>query len=286
MKDFGKRIVFFLAAALLLAGTASANSAPPDCRVAVTVVNGPEEAYYLDLLEELSETVSVRDGKGPGGLDPALESLTRQAVPEGWQACTLSEDNSHSFSGDMAGENGVHIFHGWDMPREFRVLIVTASGESWVSEPLAREILNSSVRVDWEGKTVRITPKWVALGIQFLSTLIPTLVIEGLVLIAFGLASRRNWLVFLVVNLVTQGILSAMLALPLAQGGFGMLPFFLLFLIPGELVIAVVEANIYRHWFRGRSHRRAFWYGFAANGASYALGWVVVNLVWAGLISL
>lgn len=65
-----------------------------------------------------------------------------------------------------------------------------------------------------------------------------------------------------------------------------MLPFFLLFLIPGELVIAVVEANIYRHWFRGRSHRLAFWYGFAANGASYALGWVVVNLVWAGLISL
>ena len=52
---------------------------------------------------------------------------------------------------------------------------------------MAREILNSSVRVDWEGKTVRITPKWVALGIQFLSTLIPTLVIEGLVLIAFGL---------------------------------------------------------------------------------------------------
>ena len=91
------------------------------------------------------------------------------------------------------------------MPREFRVLVVTASGESWVSEPLAREILNSSVRVDWEGKTVRITPKWVALGIQFLSTLIPTLVIEGLVLIAFGLASKRNWLVFLVVNLATQG---------------------------------------------------------------------------------
>ena len=92
MKGFGKRIVFFLAAALLLAGTASANSAPPDCRVAVTVVNGPEEAYYLDLLEELSETVRVRDGKGPKGLYPALESLTRQAVPEGWQACTLSED--------------------------------------------------------------------------------------------------------------------------------------------------------------------------------------------------
>ena len=110
--------------------------------------------------------------------------------------------------------------------------------------------------------------------------------IEGLVLIAFGLASKRNWLGFLVVNLATQGILSAMLALPLAQGGFGMLPFFLLFLIPVELVIAVVEANIYRHWFRGRSRRRAFWYGFAANGASYALGWVVVNLVWSGLISL
>lgn len=107
------------------------------------------------------------------------------------------------------------------MPREFRVLIVTASGESWISEPLAREILNSSVRVDWEGKTVRITPKWVALGIQFLSTLIPTLVIEGLVLIAFGLASSRNWLVFLVVNLATQGILSAMLDVGASAGAGG-----------------------------------------------------------------
>lgn len=286
MKQFGKCFVLCCLFAALLSQTALANSAPPDYRVAVKVVHGPEEPYYLDLLEQLGETVRVRDGKGPEGLDPALESMMRQAVPEGWQACTLSDDNSYSFSGDAAGENGVHIFHGWDMPSEFRILIVTRSGESWVSEPMEREVLNSFIKVDWKAGTARITPKWISVGAQFLSTLLPTLVIEGLFLIAFGLASKRNWLVFLMVNLVTQGVLSAVLANPLAQGGFRMVPFFLLFLIPAELLIAAVEANIYRHWFRGRTPRRAFWYGIAANGASYALGWVAVNLVWSGLISL
>lgn len=284
MKRFGRFFVLCCLFAALLSQTALANSAPPDYRVAVKVVNGPEELYYLDLLEQSDEETEVFEREG---MELELLEAMKEAAPDGWRPCTISmtQQGTH-FSGDLTGENGLHVFHGWDTPETFRILIVTRSGESWVSEPMEREVLNSSVRVDWKAGTARITPKWISAGIQFLSTLLPTLLIEGLVLIAFGLASKRNLLVFLAVNLVTQGALSAVLAIPLAQGGFRMVPFYLIFLIPAELLIAAIEANIYRHWFRGGTPRRAFWYGFAANGASYATGWVAVNLVWAGLISL
>lgn len=284
MKQFGRCFVLCCLFAALLSQTALANSAPPDHRVAVKVVNGPEELYYLDLLEQSEEEIEIYKREG---MDPELLEAMKEAAPDGWQPYTISmAQRGNHFSGDLAGENGMHVFHGWDTPEIFRILIVTKSGERWVSEPMEREVLNSSVKVDWKAGTARITPKWISVGAQFLSTLLPTLVIEGLFLIAFGLASKRNWLVFLIVNLVTQGVLSAVLANPLAQGGFRMVPFYLIFLIPAELLIAAIEANIYRYWFRGQTSRRAFWYGFAANGASYALGWTAVNLVWAGLISL
>lgn len=276
MKRFGSCFLLFCFFAVLLSPMASANSAPRDYRVAVKVVNGPEDVYYLDLLEEI---VRKRRGKGPEGLDQELADMMRQAVPKGWQACTLVQSDPERYVGDLEGENGVHIFHGWDTPRVFRILIVTKSGESWISEPMERQVLNSSVKVDWEAKTARITPKWVSVGMQFLSTFIPALLIEGLVLIAFRLASKRNWLVFLVVNLVTQGALSAIMANGLAQGGFGAMPYFLILFIPAELLIAVAEANIYENWFRTQVPTRALWYGFTANAASYALGWAAVNLL-------
>lgn len=284
MKRHGVKFLLLCLVALCLTDTASANSAPPDYRVAVKVINGPEELYYLDLLEQ-------SDGKAEifrrEGIDQELLKAMKEASPDGWRPCMMSTSQwEDHFSGDLEGENGFHIFHGWHTPKVFRILIVTKSGESWVSEPMERQVLNSSVTVDWEARTAKLSPKWIAMGIQLLSTLLPTLGIEGLVLLAFGLASRRNWLVFLTVNLATQGTLSFYLSSALVQGGFHMLPYFLVFLFPVELLIAAVEANIYKHWLRGCSRRRAFWYGFAANGSSYVLGWVVVNLVWAGLISL
>lgn len=283
MKRVERSLALFCAAVLLLAGTAYANSAPPDYRVEVKVVNRPEEVYYLDLLERSD---GGRMGNPPQGLDQELLSAMEQAEPPGWRACTLFAVGDH-YDGDIVGKNGVHVFHGMDTPKVFRILIVTKSGESWVSEPMEREVMQSVVTVDWEKGTAKMSPKWAAFSIQLLATLIPTLVVEGIVLLAFGLGSKRNWLVFLIVNLATQGALSAFLASQLIQREFFYtMSFALLLMIPVELMIAAVEANIYRYKFQGCSGRRAFWYGITANAASYALGWIAVELVFHGLISL
>lgn len=283
MKKLGNILVLFLLTAVLLAETALANSAPPDYRVEVKVVNGPNELYYLDLLEEAD---GGRMGDRTKGLDRELLDALEEAVPDGWLPCTLYGVGDY-FRGDLAGNGGVHIFHGMDTPKTFRIIITVKSGESWVSEPLTREVFASAVTVDWAAKTAKMSPKWIAFGTQLLATLLPTLAIEGVVLLLFGLASRRNFLVFLITNLVTQGALSAFLASNLIQRDFFyVMSFALLIMIPAELLIAAAEANIYKRQFQGCSKRRAFWYGITANAASYALGWAAVELVFHGLISL
>lgn len=283
MKKFGRCFALFCLFAVLLGTTASANSATPDYRVAVRVVNGVEEVYYLDLLEQSDSEIEIfkRDG-----LDQELLEVMKDAAPDGWRPCTMSislwEDH---FSGDLAGKNGMHVFHGWHMPKVFRILIVTKSGESWVSEPMEREIMNTTVKVDWAKKTAVMPPVQALYALQFLSTLLPTLLIEGLIFYVFRFPGRRNWLIFLLVNLATQGALSVILCMNVVPGGTKYIGFMMLVLIPVELLIALVEAVAYMKLLRGQPKHRAFAYGITANAVSYAIGLFTVGPLYTGIVA-
>ncbi|MEI3306787.1 MAG: hypothetical protein V8R40_12695 [Dysosmobacter sp.] len=98
--------------------------------------------------------------------------------------------------------------------------------------------------------------------LQFLSTLLPTLVIEGVLLLLFGFSWKQNRKPFLLVNLVTQGALALYFSMTAVQSGVSFWYFFLL--IPAEIVIAFVEAGLYTRLLTG-SRRRAFAYGVTAN---------------------
>ena len=76
-----------------------------------------------------------------------------------------------------------------------------------------------------------------------MSTLLPTLVIEGLLLIPFGFPLRRNWKVFLLTNLGTQVLLTATLGIMAMQGQLWRVD---LLFVPVELVIFAIEALVYR----------------------------------------
>lgn len=52
---------------------------------------------------------------------------------------------------------------------------------------------------------------------QFLCMLIPTLLIEGVLLYVFGYRSKKSWKRFLLVNLITQGGFAVYLAVTGAQ---------------------------------------------------------------------
>lgn len=105
-----------------------------------------------------------------------------------------------------------------------------------------------------------------------------TLLIEGAVFFLFGYRQKQSWLVFLIMNLVTQGVLNALITGSLNVthilfGGW----YFLLLYVPMELAVFLVEIIAYCCLFKEFSKRRAALYAFTANAMSLLLGGFIIS---------
>jgi hypothetical protein len=294
-------LVCLAIAALTVSALADSGPKP---QLVVRVENAPEEAYYLDLLAEgayKGHTYGIGASAYSGldwsyseeelaALDQPLLDALRTAVPEGWHACTAEGTDGapmwgqlYAESADAAG-NPLHTFGYVGVPDTYRILMVTQSGEVFCSDACTRPALQSSATVDWAAKTVTIPPAWVGYALQFLSTLLPTLAVECLLLPLFGFAWRRNWKPFLLVNLVTQGALSLYFSVHAVQAGVSF--WYFLLLLPAEILIALTEGGLYARLLTGRSRLRAFAYGVTANTASALLGLMLMEPVWRFVVSI
>lgn len=273
--------------ACLLTVSALADTGPKPM-LTVRVEHPPEGIYYLDLLEADRADIQPYDNNRREDedqpLDPALVESLLAAVPEGWHACTLDHTNGRPIWGDLLGEAAgenlrLHTFSYLGVPDTYRIIIAVPDGEPWVSGVLERTVLQSSVTVDYETKAVTVPPVWTAYAVQLLTTLTTTLVMEGIVLALWGFGrQKRNWLVFLLVNLVTQGGLAIWTAHTFLRHGFG--GWSALSLLPAELVIFPVEMIAYALLLRGQPRSRAAAYSFLANLFSAVLGFFTLEPVW------
>ena len=286
MKRMIRTLTLAALAACLLTVSALADSGPKDL-LTVKVTNAPEGLYYLDILEP------DMAGADPCGnnrredenqpLDPALTETLLSAVPEGWHACTLDHTNGAPIWGDLLGQEAgdlrLHTFSYAGVPDTYRLILAPEGGEPWVSDVLERTVLQSSVTVDYAAKTVTVPPVWRAYAVQLLTTLTTTLVMEGIVLALFGFGKqKRNWLVFFLVNLVTQSGLAVWTTHTfLCHGVIG---WSVLTLLPAELVIFPAEMIAYALLLRGQPRSRAAACGFLANLFSAVLGIFAVEPVW------
>ncbi|MPM24693.1 hypothetical protein SDC9_71177 [bioreactor metagenome] len=124
----------------------------PKPQLIVRMENGPEEPYYLDLLAEgdpdpkyLNDSLHWNyPEEERAALDPELLQALRSAVPEGWHACVAQGNQGWPIYAKLTGDDGVHPFRYVGVPDTYRVIVVTKSGESWVSEPLTRHALQCS----------------------------------------------------------------------------------------------------------------------------------------------
>ena len=103
-----------------------------------------------------------------------------------------------------------------------------------------------------------------------------TLVLEGLVFLLFGYRQKRSWLVFLLVNLVTQlgvNLCIYCVASPTALEPYAALIYLgLLLYTPMEILVLVAEAIAFPRLVKEHRKRRAVGYAFVANLFSWALG--------------
>lgn len=302
MKKSLRTLTLLLLSTMLLTVSALADTGPKP-QLTVVVTNPPDELYYLDILGEgeykghsYGPDTSEYSGldwsyseEELAALDNELLDTLRAAVPEGWHACTAEGTNGAPMWGDLMGEDAgggtrLHTFSYVGVPDTYRILVVTKSGESWTSDVLHRATLQSSATVDWAAKTAAAPSPTVAYVLQFLCTLLPTLLLEGLLLLAFGYRTRRSYLVFLLVNLITQGGFAIYLAVTVLNHGVS--GWSLLFYIPIECIITLVEILLDRRLLTEKSRGRATAYAVAANLCSATVGLLLIDPLWRFIVSI
>ena len=298
-------LICALLASLALTTFALADSGPKP-QLTVRVENAPQELYYLDLLAE--GDWDAKDTDSDDGiernyygkedtLDPNLLALLRENVPEGWHACVAQGTTGAPIWGELYAEstdasgNDLHIFGYHGVPSTYRILLVTQSGKVWLSDELERRVLQSSVTVHWsddtENTTVTVPSTVAGYLLQFVATLVPTLLIEGILLLLFQYSWKQNWKAFLIVNVLTQGLLAVASSSVTAHSGVsGWYLFF--FFLPAELVVMLVEVFLYsgRGLLTGHSKGRAALYAVTANFASAFLGYYLAEPVWRLVVSI
>jgi hypothetical protein len=219
--------------------------------------------------------------------DSTLYYALISEVPSGWHACLCQHSGPPiwgTLTGKQSGDTMLHTFGYVGVPDTYRILIVTESGEIRISDTLTRDALQSSATVDWAAKTASAPPVWVGYALQFLATFLPTLLLEGLILLLFRYRQKRSWAVFGVTNLVTQGALAATLSINVIRhgAGFG----FLLLFAAAEFAVLVVEAVAYVVLLKERSRKTAVFYALAANAVSAGVGWLISEPVWRFVVSI
>lgn len=300
-----RTLVCALLASLALTTFAFADSGPKPLLI-VRVKDAPQEPYYLDLLAE--GDWGAEDGNRIDGidwnydgkedtLDPDLLALLRDNVPAGWHACVAQGTTGAPIYGELYSENtdasgnALHRFGYVGVPSTYRIILVTESGKVWVSDILNRRVLQSSVTVNWSDDTSAVTvsvPSTIpGYLLQFVATLVPTLLIEGIILLLFQYSWKQNWKAFLLVNLITQGLLAIASSVYAIQSGPNMFSY-LIFFLPAELFILIAEAYLYagRGMLKGHSKKRAAAYAVTANLISAILGYYLAEAVWRLVVSI
>lgn len=97
-----------------------------------------------------------------------------------------------------------------------------------------------------------------------------TLLIEGIVFYLFGYREKRSWMIFLIVNLITQGVLHALLS-GSDMSGYAILIFWF-----AEIVVLILEMIAFLALLHEHKKWRAAIYVFVANLLSLVLGSVLL----------
>ena len=269
---------------LCLVPTAYADIGPKP-EVTITVVNAPEGVLYLDLLAQ-GEPTDQPYSNSNGECDPALLDNLRSLEGDGWVLAYTTGTKGPPVFGDVRPrEDGTWRFSYVGLPESFRVAAATADEAKAAEVSYTRDFVDNIV-YDWQANTVReATPPPLRFLVRLAATLIPTLLIEGALFWLFGFRERRGWLVFLAVNTATQVGLHLAVGSILPQAGWHFLNYTLTILIP-ELIVWMAEAAAYAFLLREHSRGRRVGYAFAANFASFVLGYFPLHLLYDFLRSL
>ncbi|MPM47893.1 hypothetical protein SDC9_94614 [bioreactor metagenome] len=191
-------------------------------------------------------------------------------------ALVSNEKQSEAVVRRVAWE-GYYAFYSRDMQADGNYTFKAATnGESFeftISGPLQR--YNNVFTLNLS--TQELTPgKYPLRSVLLVSIrLLLTLLLEGVIFMLFRFRKKRSWLVFLAVNLVTQGVLNIWL-----NSGGSLMPSYLIFaLIIGEFFVFTAEMIALPIFIKEHKKSYILIYAFIANLISLIAGGYIISVL-------
>ena len=188
----------------------------PKRSIEIKIINPPAEPYYVALVMPTEHVANINDTNRYDHI-PEDHDWVREIFYEynedGFRLFTFAGGtNSIKYSGEhidfYKGENIVR--YGYMVPSTFKVMIVNESGEVTVSNEVTAKIFHSRCEYDYSTNTLKevYVPSFGSdFFIETVLYLAITLVVEGIILLCFGLFRKKNLKYFLIVNITTQFLL-------------------------------------------------------------------------------
>lgn len=248
----------------------------PKPSITIVVKNAPSSPYYLDLLiDKDGRYANLSDDRSQ--YDAAKLALLEAYNQDGWYPA-LAHGTDMPLFGDLTGQRQgvdmVHSFSYFGTPERFKIIIVTPDNQLVVSHELIRDSFQMTLTYDYANGLISRRSLLMSYLIQILSTLLPTLLIEGLLLLVFGFSLKKNFWPFLLVNLATQVLMTALLGTAAIMNS--LFTAYLL-LIPVELLILLIESIAFAFLLKQHKKGRRIGYAIVANLVSALAGMIVMS---------
>lgn len=171
-----------------------------------------------------------------------------------------------------------YIFYSSDMMRnkpDIYNFIVNTENESFEIE-LAKpyKIFNNTYTLNLQDQTLTEgillsrSIMLVAMRVVF------TLIIEGVIFWIFGFRDKRSWIIFITINLITQGALNIWL-----NSNGPIMSYIMLVLIFGEIFVFVVEIIVFIFFCNEHGRKKSVLYVITANLASLIVGGYLITVL-------
>jgi len=237
-------------------------------RVQIDIKNPPQEKYYLDLLYYTEYYDRYSNIDTDDDYDDKMLALLTGYDDSGWVSAIASGTSLPMWGSLEPDENGRHIFGYFGVPDEFKIIIVTESGQIKVSDVIKRKTMEVDLTLDYNDMSHTLKPVWTAYIAQFAITFSVTIAVEFIVLAIFFMAKKANLKPFLHMNIITQLLLTAFMSTGFIYGGT--IIAYMWFPVI-ELVIFIFEMWYSKKYFIGENDLMKLAYAFVANTASAML---------------
>ncbi len=229
--------------------------------------------FALLLILALPVSVSANSAEPPGIIiivEGAPEDMTLTLEPR-----QEPEYEIRIHETQKGWETYFRLYYGMDFDTLDDAVIRVESSEKSFSCPIPADAgrhYNSLLTLNYETQTLTVGQHWWRQPILTAVRITLTLLVEGLIFLSFGFRHRRSWLVFLIVNLLTQGWLNYIINSSAFSNGYWLIGLYL-----AEFVIFIAEAIVFLLAVKEKKKWQRPLYAVVANVASLIAGLLLIN---------